>query len=61
MLWDGVIGRVIPAGQVAVPASSSMVKLSRVSAPGTAGFSGGGLITAVWSLSLIALRISLVP
>ena len=41
-----LIGRVIPFGQVAVPAASSTVKSSRVNPPGTAGRSGQGLITA---------------
>ena len=42
----GLIGRVAPFGQVTVPAPWSMVKSSRVNPPGTAGFSGIGLITA---------------
>ena len=41
----GLIGRVMPAGQVTVPACSSMVKSSAVNPPGTAGRSGPGLIT----------------
>ena len=40
-----VIDRVRPAGQVTVPACSSMVKSSMVNPPGTAGPSGPGLIT----------------
>ena len=39
-----VIRRVSPAGQVAVPASSSTVKSSTVNPPGTGGRSGIGLI-----------------
>ncbi len=40
----GLIGRVTPAGQVTVPASSLTVKSSRVNPPGTAGYSGLGLM-----------------
>jgi predicted secreted Zn-dependent protease len=38
--------RVIPAGQVTVPAAASTVKSSAVKPPATAGSSGPGLITA---------------
>jgi hypothetical protein len=56
-----LIGRVLPAGQVTVPAVSSTVKSSMVNPPGTGAGSGFGLITAWCSASLIAPRRSPVP
>ena len=50
-VWAGLIGRVCPAGQVTMPAPSSMVKSSAVNPPGTAGRSGPGLITVSWPAS----------
>ena len=41
-----VIRRVIPAGQVTVPAASSTVKSSAANPPSTAGLSGPGLMTS---------------
>ena len=53
--------RVIPAGQVTVPAAASAVKSSVVKPPSTAGWTGLGLITA-WCPALpIAARRSPVP
>src|SRR5262249_34606279 len=52
---------VCPAGQVTVPAWSSMVKSSRVKPPGTAGRSSGGLITAGWPAARRCSRSSPVP
>jgi len=57
----GVTGRVMPAGQVTVPACSSTVKSSTVNPPGTAGCSGLGLITARCPALPIASRRSPVP
>ncbi len=52
----GVRVRVVPAGQVTVPAASSTVKSSMVNAPATAGRSGPGLLTAVCPASARAAR-----
>ena len=57
----GGIVRVTPAGQVTVPACSSTVKSSRVNPPGTAGWTGLGLITAWCPAFPIASRSSPVP
>ncbi len=57
----GAIGRVIPFGQVTVPAASSTVKSSRVNPPGTVGRSGHGLITAVCPACCSAAKASPVP
>jgi len=46
-----LIGMACLAGQVTVPACSSMVKSSMVNPPGTAGRSGPGLITVSWPAS----------
>ncbi len=53
--------RVIPAGQVTVPAAASTVKSSAVKPPSTAGRSGQGLITAWCPAAAIAARRSPVP
>jgi hypothetical protein len=42
-----VICRVVPAGQVTMPAAWPAVKSSMVNPPSTAGLRGGGLITTV--------------
>ena len=57
----GVIGRMMPAGQVTAPACSSTVKSSTVNPPGTAAGSGPGLITAWCPAWPIASRRSPVP
>jgi hypothetical protein len=56
-----VTRRVIPAGQVTVPAAASTVKSSAVKPPWTAGRSGQGLITAWCPAAVIAARRSPVP
>ena len=58
---DGGMVRVIPAGQVTVPACSSTAKSSRVNPPSTAGCTGLGLITARCPALPIASRRSPVP
>ena len=57
----GVTRRVIPAGQVTVPAAASTVKSPVVKPPSTAGSSGPGLITARCPVPAIAARRSPVP
>jgi hypothetical protein len=56
-----VTGRVMPAGQVTVPAASSGMKSSRVYPPGTAGVSGCGFITASCPAAARAARRRPVP
>ena len=53
--------RVIPAGQVTVPAAVSTMKSSAVKPPWTAGRSGQGLITAWCPAPVITVRRSPVP
>jgi hypothetical protein len=60
LVW--LIGRVLPAGQVTVPAGSSTVTSSTVNPPSTGARSGFGLIMASSaSVSSIAPRRSPVP
>lgn len=53
--------RVMPAGQVTVPAAASTVKSSTVKPPSTAGWTGLGLMTAWCPAAVIAARRSPVP